>query len=293
MRKAILFLILTLIVLLIGCAPQEKKEAETFYGLKMSFVENAPPETIAIGQKFPIYVDVENFGEWPVKQGKAIFYLQGIGQNLKDYANKLSNSVELVAKKDSLTGKQRLVFANAAYSDLSITNPFTIPMVLTSCYDYATIAEASICISKQSSEICSIEGDKIKEDSNTIGPVKITSLTESVEGNTLKLGFTIANVGNGKVYMPETNCDALMNNEASELTKENYVKIDINDGGQGFKCRLLSKDFASIEGLSGYASLGTVICTKKLSDENYPSIIKISLEYKYVDSVSKSITVMP
>lgn len=291
MKKTLLILSVSILIFLAGCTAK-KQTTETFDGLKMSFVNNAPPSTVTVRQSFPIYVDVENFGDYTINKGKAIFYLQGIGNNLKDYSSRLSNSIELVGKKETITGRQRLIFANAAYSDLDLKAPFTFDMKLTSCYDYATITQVELCVAKQSG-VCTLEGNKINDNSNTVGPIKITSLMESVEGNTLKIEFVLSNVEKGKVYMPETNCDALIRAEPGELTKENYVKININDAGLGLSCRLLDNSLSSVESLDGYANLGKVICTKKLTDENFPSIIRISTSYKYLDSITKSLTISP
>ncbi len=218
--------------------------------------------------------------------------MQGIGTNFKNYANKLPNYNELLPMKNNFTSKQRLVFADAAYTDLSLQNPFSLTMYLKFCYDYATITQSTICVAKESN-ICSLEGNKIDENSNSIAPIKITSIKEKVEGNVLTLSFVIENIGKGKVYMSETNCDGIINENPLDITKENYVKIDINDGGIGLKCRILDDKLNSIEGLSGYVQLGSFICYKKITDENQLNLIRITTKYKYVDSTTKLLTVYP
>lgn len=288
MRK-ILIALLFVIILFFGCKTVEKKE--TYYGLKVNFVENAPPSSITINQRFPIYVDVENFGEWKIPPNKAVFYLSGIGKNLKDYSSKLTNNIEIIEKRGNITSKQRLVFANNAYTDLSIQNPFSFNLVLDYCYDYATITEATICVARSSSNICKIEGNKIT--SNTNSPIQIISLTENVYGNNLIIEFEIKNMGKGKVFTPDISCDDIKNKDTRALTKENYIKINVIDNNLGFKCRLLNQELSTIEGLNGYANLGKIRCEKALKDENSLSILKITLEYKYFDSVTKSLTIYP
>lgn len=290
MRKYII-LFLFAIVLFFGCKPAEKKE--TTYGLKVKFVENAPPTNISVGQRFPIYADVENFGEWKIPPNKAVFYLVGVGPNFKNYSAKLTNNLEIQEKKGNITAKHRIVFANNAYSDLSLQNPFTFNLVLDYCYDYATVTDVTICVAKQSSSVCKIEGNKITEKSNYNSPIQITSLNEQVVGNTLIIEFVVSNVGKGKVFVPDVSCDDIENKNSLALTKENYVKININDGGIGFTCTLLDKDLSTKEGIDGYVNIGKVRCAKPLKDENFPSLIRITTEYKYFDSVTKQVTIYP
>jgi hypothetical protein len=280
---------LIFLLFFIGCAP--KQETPKFYGLKFDFVTNAPPNQVSIGQKFPIIVNVENVGGYDVYPGRAVFYLRGIGTNLNDYSSRLENNVVL-SKKDTIPGTQKLIFAQNAYSSLSLQNPLTIDMVLTSCYEYSTITEAEICVAKQSG-VCKIEGNKITEKSNTVAPIKITSLTERVEGNKLKITFTIQNVGKGRVFIDNANCDGIIQNQPQEMIKENYAKIQINDNGVGFQCKLLGPELASITGLNGYTQIGLVECEKTLTDENFQSLMKIYLTYKYIEEVKKPLTIYP
>ncbi|MEM1577753.1 MAG: hypothetical protein QXM27_01950 [Candidatus Pacearchaeota archaeon] len=289
MIKKILILFF-IAILFFGCK-QEKKE--TFYGLRVNFVDNAPPSNISIGQRFPIIVDVENFGEWKIPSNKAVFYLSGVGKNLKDYSNRVTNNIEIQERKDNITAKHRVVFANSAYSDLSIQNPFKFNLVLDYCYDYTTITDVTICVAKQTSNICKIEGNKIDSKSNTNGPIQITSLTQQVVGNNLIIEFVISNLGKGKTYSPDITCDDIENKLSQALIKENYVKININDNGLGFKCMLLDKDFTTKQGLDGYANLGKIRCEKQITDENFPSLIRITTEYKYFDSIVKQLTIYP
>ncbi len=284
------FLIFVLILSLAGCAPTKKQTTE-YYGLKFNFVENAPPNQVSTNQRFPIIVNVENNGGADVYPGKAVFYLMGIGTNLKDYSQRLENNV-LINKKDTIPGTQKLIFAQNAYSPLNIQNPLTIDLVLASCYEYSTTTEAEICVAKQSG-VCKIEGNKISEKSNSVAPIKITSLTESVEGNKLKITFTIQNIGKGKVFIDNADCDGIVKNDPKEIIKQNYAKIQINDNSLGLECKILNQNLSSIIGLNGYTQLGVVECVKTLSDENFQSLIKIYLTYKYVEEIKKPLTIYP
>ncbi|MEM2932659.1 MAG: hypothetical protein QW622_00365 [Candidatus Pacearchaeota archaeon] len=279
----LLFLFFLVLIFFAGCK-KEAKEEVAGYGVNMKFI--SPAANVSVGEKFPIYVDVKNNGDRDIAVGKIQFYLQGIGTNFKDYVSKLSNNAPLLSQ-----GETRLIFAQAAYSDLALQNPLTINMLLKSCYDYATITQSAICVAKESGPICSLEGNKIV--SNSKGPIVISSLTESTFGNKLKIEFLIENKAVGKVYMPNANCDNLIQEVPFEIMKEGIVKITINDGGIGLKCSLLNEGLTTIEGLNGYARLGKVVCEKEVGDEATQGIIIITTEYKYIDSIIKGITIYP
>ncbi|MEM2713614.1 MAG: hypothetical protein QXS07_00245 [Candidatus Pacearchaeota archaeon] len=291
-QKPRLFIILTFfaifaLILFAGCKKETKKETPAF-GLKTVFVENAPPSNVTVGEKFAIYVDAQNVGAYTIPPQKASFYLLGLGTNVKGYTAKLKNSNTLASG-----ASERLMFGNNVYSDLPLQSPFLLNMLLESCYSYATNTQVKLCIAKQSSAICSLTGEKIEDNSNSIGPIRISSLTERVEGNTLIVEFIIGNAGEGRVYMPSANCDGIVEGRTSEMLKENIVKITINDGGIGLSCGLLNEGLSSIEGLSGYARLGAVTCKKKLGDEVALGILQISTEYIYREKTEKSLTISP
>jgi hypothetical protein len=285
-----IFLILAFVAtlsLLIGCK-KEKKVEIVGEGLYAKFVEQSPPPLVSVNQQFPIAVDVVNNGDYDVRPGSAVFYLQGLGTNVKGYSSKMQNK-NLISKAG---GQERIVFAQKAYSDLPLTTPFNLTIALLSCYDYSTTTQAKVCIAKSSSSICKLEGNKITETSNSKAPVKITQLTENVLGNRLTIEFVIQNLGGGQLYLPTVNCDKIAVGDPFEKTKANYVNVQINDGGEGFSCELLDESMSSIKGLGGIAQQ-RVRCEKTLGNENYEKPIQIVLSYKYVSSISKPLTISP
>jgi hypothetical protein len=285
-----IFLILVFVAalsLLIGCK-KEKKVEIVGEGLYAKFVEQSPPPLVSVNQQFPIAIDVVNNGDYDVRPGSAVFYLQGLGTNVKGYSSKMQNR-NLISKAG---GQERIVFAQKAYSDLPLTTPFNLTIALLSCYDYSTTTQAKVCIAKSSSSICKLEGNKITETSNSKAPVKITQLTESVLGNRLTIEFVIQNLGGGQLYLPTVDCNKIAEGNPFEMTKANYVNVQINDGGEGFSCELLDESMSSIKGLGGIAQQ-RVRCEKTLGNENYEKPIYIVLSYKYASSISKSLTISP
>ena len=283
-----LILILSFTVLFTGCKKEEKKKV-TAEGLSLNFVMESPPSQVSINQKFPIYAEITNTGDYDLPPNAAMFYLQGLGTNVKGYTSKLQNA-NVIEKN---IGKERIVFAREAYSDLPITTPFNITMSMMACYEYVTNVQAHVCLAQKTSDICAIEGNKITDNSNSKAPVKITSLTQSVIGKNLRIEFIIQNVGDGQLYLPSADCDGIARADPLQATKKNYVNVEVYDGGAGFSCSLLNEEMSSIRGLKGIAQ-NRVICEKMLAEgENYLKPIQIVLKYKYVSSISQKLTILP
>ncbi len=291
------FIILLLVVALIfvsgqtGCE-QEEQEIDSS-GLAMNFVADAPPSEINYGQSFPIYVDIKNNGGYDIEVARAEFYLTGVGENLANVETFLTNSVKLTKKTVAVEGgSERLKFADAANPNVELQNPYSFSMQLDSCYDYTTITETSICVGETTS-VCSIEGDKIS-DSNTAGPIQVTSLTEKIEGNKLYIDFIISNSGTGKVYLPTADCNKLQEDDLNEKQKENMVELVVRTEA-GFTCSIQqsSDPYATINTLEGAARVGKVTCIKTIDGETHSSAIEIILTYKYRENIVKELTILP
>ncbi len=280
-------------ILLLGIQGCEKEEetVQEAVGLKMAFIDNAPPSSIQVKETFPIYVDVSNKGSADVDAGAAKFYLSGVGDNLQNVVLELQNKNKLEKKTDVFAGgKERLTFATSTVSNLDLENPFNLPLLLTGCYDYTTITEATICVGKEG-DICQTEGEKITGESNSVAPVTISSLTENIVGKKLVLSFNIVNKGNGQVFLPDTDCDKLQQRDINEQLKKNRLNLDI-EVEEGFSCYLAGSTGGSVMALKGEANMGRVTCEKIIGEE-HETTMKITMNYKYRESVEQEIELLP
>lgn len=296
----ILLLASILLILISGATSPtscQKQEATTFNssGLLMGFIENAPPTLMTTGVTYPVYLDIQNQGGADIQQGQTSFYLTGIGENLQNIEFKKQNA-NLLSKKSIYQegGKERIIFSQNAKPWKGLPNPYNITMKIDSCYNYATISQTVICVGS-TDEICTISGEKITSQSNSAGPVQITSMAEQVQGNKLYLTFKLENKGVGSAYSIGSDCDKLENNDLNEKTKKDLININI-ETDPGFSCSLQNAEapYGQKQGTEGLASLGTVTCVKVLGTERtYSTPIQITLTYKYVDSLIKTITILP
>lgn len=295
-KVVVVFLIVSLFLLGIeGCPTEDGEEEAVKPGLVMSFVKDAPPETISVGQSVPIYADIKNEGSIHIGIGKANFYLVGVGPNLDNVKEKLTNNKFL----DKKIGSERLKFATDAKSSLDLEIPHMFPLTLTGCYAYETTAEIETCVAEEESTVCSISGEKVTEKSNTHSPIQVTSFKEEVLGNELIVTFTIENKGvdpekPGEVYPKDVKCDILQNRRHERYLDESSkrgsfnIETKVGKGEKDFVCDF-SEDMVSL----GTTEKAKVVCKKTLTGEEYVTPFKIILKYKYVDSIATSITLLP
>ncbi len=292
---AIVMIALSLLVVsgVEGCPGAGDAEAKSA-GLVVSFVSDAPPISVNVNQEFPIYIEVLNNGGDFVNKDMASFYLSGIGPSLEGVSEKKTNERSIA--KESIS-PERVIFAEAAKFTFPIESLHTVPLSLTACYNYGSVAQATICIAaKNKTEICEVGENRITPTSNTVAPVQVTSLTENIVGNKLRVSFTIENKLDGSVYMPDTDCDKLQIKDISESFKGNKVQVEVRSPEKGFNCKLqgLTSPYTPVDGTKGSADLGNVICEKDLTGrENYVAPFSVILRYKYVDSTLKTINILP
>jgi len=305
MRQIITFSIIGILALLIlgidGC--QKTETVVNTEGIEMSFVANAPPDSVMVNQEFPIYVDVLNKGSSNLNSGDAKFYLSGIGYDLKNVEKSVSNTRFLSGQS---TIPERLVFAKNARWTTPLENSFPLYLILTGCYNYGSASQVDVCVSnKNSTTLCSISGEKIKSNSNNAAPIQVTSVTEKLEGSKLQIiilleNKKIAQVAPSHVYLVDTDCDKILTGNPDEMQKENKVKAIIRTGAEpGWVCKLQSKDVpyaptTALEGVVTLEPVGKIVCEKNVqSEDTHMMPLTVSLLYRYSDSITKTVRIAP
>lgn len=299
MKLYILILLAISLILISGATGCSSSGTQTqaAAGLTASFVQGAPPVSVAVNQEFPIYLDILNSGGQFINAGDAKFYLNGVGPNLVAVTSSQSNSRSL--SKQSIS-PDRIVFADKAKFTFPIQTVYSLPLVLTSCYSYGTTAQATLCISaSNNTQVCDLSGEKITDSSNSIAPIQVSSVKEELSGSKLRVLITLANKLTGQVYLPDADCDKLQTKDISESFKQDKLGIELrlpDSEKSSFSCQLLTTapPYVSQTSLSGNANMGTVVCERTLKGtENYQTPFAIILRYRYVDSTSKTLNISP
>lgn len=297
MNKTIMGILLVSLILLSGATgcPSTTTSPAAAAGLNVQFSKDAPPVSVNVNQEFPISIDIVNAGGDYVQKGDAKFYLTGIGPNLQDIKPSLAN--DIILNKES-TSPYKLMFADKARFTFPLQSLLVMPLALTYCYSYGTTTQANICIANSNqSTVCSTDGEKIASDSNSVAPVQISSLTEQLIGNKLRISFTISDKLGGQIYLQNTDCDKLLQTkDYAETSKNNKVNIELRTPEQGLTCNLEepASPYAPAQSLAGVTDVGTVTCEKTLtSSDDYASLLYIVLRYKYVSSLVQNLNVLP
>lgn len=275
-----------------------KEKTTTFNttALMMDFVENAPPKELVTGLKYPISLDIQNLGGYDIPPGKAQFYLSGIGENLRNVELIMRNTNNL-QKRTTFNegGKERIFFAQNAEPWKDFPNPYNITMKMESCYEYGTVVQSTLCIGGKNG-VCNIDEEKIVQNSNSPGPIQITSIKEEIQGNKLYIILNIENKGIGEIYYTTTNCDKLIQRDLNEKQKQNMFDINIETTERDILCTLQNSEapYGSKQGLSGASTLGKITCVKVLTNEDTHAVpMQITLRYKYKEELSKTISILP
>ena len=271
-------------------------------GLKINFVEDAPPDEVYDRGTFPFDVAVllENVGEYDVNKNDVYVQISGIdpydfsktpafmkkhpAEDLKKtYKNSEGRKIE---------GTRETVEFNGFNYARNLTGNTQFMIKAEVCYSYETIANAMICIRKDiyginkkenEEDVCKVS--EIKNVYNSGAPVQVENFEEMPRG-TSKIGFTfdVSHKGTGDIYKLHSRC-----NDTTRL-KEDYVYVKVNTGMDGLNCSSLSN------GTEGFIKLyngkKTVTCTQEIKNPgDYEKLVKIYLSYDYNEDKTKTILV--
>ena len=300
-KLSILFGILLLIIILIGCTNTNKEVLNIDYrsgtdSITMSFVKGLPPEKIFVGETFTLGIDLENKGASDIIGGIII---------LSGYESKQFNFPEGNAKNFELKGKSQyqstgekapitfqitsLCYPEMASNEL---NSAKISLRATACYSYSTTSPATVCIDTNQLSSSSVQ-EKICDASKTIaisggqgGPIEITKIEPTmipIEGG-VKARFAI--------YLKNSNSKGLVysstavGSHCEDPTLSNKVSVNVELSGMKMSC--------NVDELKLVMGRDTPIyCEKLLNDLGgvYEANMVITTSYAYSQDVSREITI--
>ncbi len=309
MKKIFSFFV-GLLLLLTACGSGKEQTGTTFVGgvkgLSLEFLQDAPPNEVFDGGKFPFTINVQlrNDGEWDVSSKESV-QVTILGIQPSDFGK--SNADLTKTAPQQLFGMKKDVqgnilqgsVANIDYPGLNYQKPlpgdFTIGLRAKLCYDYGTKAISSLCVRKNllglETSVCQINGDKNSDNSGA--PVQISSVKEAQAGtDEIRYSFVIKHVGVGTVYEKSSKC-------SEEVLKKNRVYVKVDTGlSEIAQCDGLQDINGNAKtGNDGYVTLFNnerqISCAQKLSLDrtDFEKPTQVTLEYGYGDGISKSLTI--
>jgi len=261
-------------------------------GLETNFLKNSPPDAVFEDEEFPVYVQVANNGAADIQNGYiAIGFQQDYFQSsLKNY------NFNIRGKSLGNPAGEQQFFRFLISAKEIIGDTRTIPITVSSCYSYNTIATVSVCIDtdvynvKAVQKACSIQDINLKGGQG--GPITVTKIEPKMvtnEGNDVVIPqFTIdvENVEKGTVLKTSNVRDLC---SASVLTKDtlNTVEISVSLAEQKLTC---NKDVLKLEN-----NKDSIVCQLESGIDKtqpaYSTLLQIKLDYGYSDSITKSTTI--
>lgn len=308
--KTIIAIISVLAVALFIAACEEGGEGQslkTFIGgtdsLSINFATDSPPAEVYDNKAypFPVAVEVENKGEYDVLENVRIS-IDGIdpaefGKASNDLT-KLPEDELLATKLDPTTGnvlpgtKSFVEFGDFNYqTDIIGKQDKTLRATL--CYDYATAAQAKLCVKDNpldisgDSEICNVRGAKTLAVSS--GPIQVSGFEQTPLSKTkIRFSFVVEQKGEAteSVYKQTTDC------KGRENENKVFLEVDTGDMSTGLQCSGLDGGSSS-----GYITLfdgkKTVICTQEIGGKTgqFEKVVSIGLKYGYEKKISTNVVV--
>jgi len=328
----ILLSLLALVVIAAGCDTDSGTvgpSSGSFFGgtsaLKMSFVENAPPDQILDGgaEEFETLVTIENIGESEIREGKLILKLVGIfptefGTTKDDltytYGDLDTENGLTQVRKDPDGNRIDGEFAQITFPTSGkmkfgkslVGNQEEFVLRVDACYEYLTVALSQMCIledfiKRTSSSVC--DPSTSQPVANSAAPIHVTSVTQSVSGaDTIILRFDVKAVGAGQIFLSDITSDPAC---SSDYNVRNRVKISVITGDDtdlsdplhaGLECvGLIDLNTNRRQGtLILTNGEGSFSCIQKLTEDTQVDALKditVKINYQIQDSISRPLIV--
>lgn len=226
-------LVILLLVLVAGCVSE--KEEETFSrgieGLKMSFLDGMPSDSLWANSQFNVGVMLENKGFADIEEG----YLSPKGFSTKYIKGIEAVRIPFLEGRSSVNpdgGRETIIF-NGEITGLEdvVSDYIEQPIIITGCYIYRTLAAPNVCLSSNlyntEEDACRVE-DVVLESQGA--PVIVSEVNEEMvlKGDTVEFYFTLhfKHVGEGSVVKQPALINPSCSSDIEAYQQLNRVYIE-------------------------------------------------------------------
>ena len=256
--------------------------------LDISFQKNAPPDEVYEEESLNINLELKNNGAYEITDGVAkvttIGDLISLDESPKNFQLEGRSNV-------NPNGEKEVLQLSASVGDLDKLMPGTsehdVPVVARSCYLYQTKADMEVCIDthpeNEEGKACNVED---QTSSGQGAPVAVTKLeTEMIpSGNQIKPSFKIKidNKGDGTVLHPNYYDATCTGGAGEDIFETVFVNARLDNYNLDCKPSQIK--------LSEDAEV-TCSTTMPTNQPTYKTHLQITLDYGYMNSLKKTITV--
>ncbi|MEK6856852.1 MAG: hypothetical protein AABX49_02440 [Nanoarchaeota archaeon] len=304
-----LFLIFITIFLVSGqtCDRNKEKGEGGFLGgkegLVIDFVDDAPPLSgIFKGEAFPVDVEIINKGETDIGENSITLYLTGAVYSSSTIATsnvdkQASNDVFIAGIEESeekrVEDSSVVPLGTVTYNGEILGDSIPLEVGVSVCYPYETKVQVdNFCVPSTARTVTGTDDCEIittenivREKENSGAPVQITSLREQEGPNFVRVTLDINNVGTGEVV-------------ATGVCKRDLERSDLNQVQvtmpTNFNCSFRDKDTETNQGIVDLrGGHGVLRCKRDVSNSgsSFKESIAITLNYNYLQEISKAVTV--
>ncbi len=301
-KKCMFVCFVLVLISLAGCSQQgEWQKVEIYKGtneLDVSVMKSAPPDEVYEDEPFKIVSKVSNKGAYQIENGILTLGYERAFIDLTSSRKSVSISLEGKSPSNVWDDEEIITFdLRSKYLDKN-SEIHTTTLLLTSCYDYETIATFSVCIdtnifeTRPKDTTCTVTD---KTSSGQGAPVAVTRVEEDISGGDyITPHFTIYIQNRGRGYVMEYgNRDACT---SKGIGKDNFNVVNLYDVELGeFSLRKgdlrCSPELIKLRDNEAKIRCSLERNTIKSTDPSYITSLKVHLQYGYTrtDSIEMNI----
>ncbi len=307
MKKLPLILFVLVLTVICGCRRQpgpddEQDISRDIYkgakGLEMNFIKDMPQSRIYDTSDLTILLELENKGTYDLSGTNCRLYLSGFDDKIIRGLDKTKICSSFLEGKSPLNpegGYSTQQFSTDLINLPDYLDSLNQRILLTACYEYKTKASPVVCIDPNLYEIGPIERGCTVRDVSVPGgqgaPVAVSGVNVEMVGKE-KVSFNIklSNTGGGTVLNSGadvfTDCPYQINPKDYNIVR---YEVDMS-GGTKIRC---TPEIEGSEKTRLVNNKGTIYCTFDISgDSAYTTPLRITLDYNYMDSISKDVEII-
>jgi len=316
-----LLIILVLLLAITGCSGSAGRQPLAMKdfrvgdrGLTLSFVPDDRPIEVLENDTFNLDFDIKNEGAYDVTDLYVAFGYETDYLNLKERKFEslpvTSNTLTAALPEGKLQGRSpRLTLGgNAFYESILQAKYITLSkfQITTvnaiACYNYATIAETSVCIQPKNTmlglqDVCEAKDQVLTPQGSPLAVTGVKVLNNVMIGETganmirSQFKIQIDHVGTGNVIKSQTAAKVCSSGALRDEKVWNYFHAKVFLGEKELKCRYLTYGNGYLARLRDGGV--EIICedANPIASGGYTRPLRVELAYDYTQSISRQISI--
>jgi len=268
--------------------------------LRVSFMDNAPPETVYSNTAFMVGILLENYGAYGIDGGTLVVGTDNFesGSMLKSISDKVTFTIQGREDTRTFVGGRDVKFFTMKAPDIGSENEQEANINIKTCYKYTTTAQTSVCIDPSMYSAGTVKSactfkNQIRLSSQgapvVVNEVDIAKIFESE--SKMKFTFTIhiSNEGSGFVVNPSQTSNFCSSSGSLSSSAFGRAIVSATLGFEPLDCS--PRNYADLS----QNDEDFVTCTSQsmnVNDSAYVTSLKINVTYGYVNTDSTTIRIL-